>query len=181
MEQYKLKLTRLQNEILRFLMINAGRGFNLKRIAENLEVSLTAVSKSLPELQLQKLIEVSKNLETKHLKIELKEDKKIIQLKRVENLKQIYEFGLVDFLEEKLMGATIILFGSYSRGEDTLNSDIDIAIIGRKEMSIDFDKYEKLFKREIRMQFYKSFKNIHKNLRENLCNGILLSGAIELL
>lgn len=180
MEQYKLKLTRLQNEILRFLMINAGKGFNLKRIAENLEVSLTAVSKSLPELQQQELIEVNKNSETKHLKIELKESKKTTQLKRVENLKQIYQFELVDFLEQKFAGATIILFGSYSRGEDTIHSDIDIAIVGRQEKEIILKKYEELFKRKIILQFYESFNKIHKNLKENICNGIVLSGTIEL-
>jgi predicted nucleotidyltransferase len=180
MEQYKLKLTRLQNEILRFLMINSGKSFNLKRIAENLEVSLTAVSKALIDLQRQKLAQVEKNQETKHLIIELKQNKRTTQLKRVENLKQIYQFELADFLEAKFTGATVVLFGSYSRGEDTIHSDIDIAIIGRKEKRTDLKKYEQFFRRKITLQFYESFQKIHKNLKENICNGIVLFGTIEL-
>ena len=34
--------------------------------------------------------------------------------------------------------------------------------------------------RKININFYGSFKNIHKNLKENLCNGIMLAGSVEL-
>ncbi|MBI2507662.1 nucleotidyltransferase domain-containing protein [Candidatus Woesearchaeota archaeon] len=98
----------------------------------------------------------------------------------VDNLKQIYETGLADFLEKEFAGAAIILFGSYSRGEDTINSDIDFAVIGRKDKIIDTTNYEKLLERKININFYISFKNIHKNLKENLYNGIVLAGGIEL-
>mgnify|MGYP003987829595 FL=1 len=101
-------------------------------------------------------------------------------LKRVDNLKQIYESKLLECLEQEFAGSTIILFGSYSRGEDTENSDTDIAIIGRKEKKINLNKYEKLLDRRINLNFYESFSKIHKNLKENLFNGIVLSGGIEL-
>ncbi len=103
-----------------------------------------------------------------------------MQLKRVNNLRIVYETGLVDFLEKEFAGATIILFGSYSRGDDLSNSDIDIAVIGRKDKTIDLTKYEKELEKDINLNFYDSFKDIHKNLKENLCNGIILIGAIEL-
>ena len=103
-----------------------------------------------------------------------------MQLKRVDNLKLIYESGLADYLEKEFAGATIILFGSYSRGEDTNRSDIDIAIIGRKNKLIDLKIFESLLEREINLNFYDSFKEIHKNLKENLLNGIILFGGIEL-
>ena len=180
MEHYKLKFTRLQNEILRFLIINKGKNFNLKRVAENLNVSLTAVSKALKLLELEELVDVNKNSETKHLSITIKENNKTLYLKRVDNLKQIYEFELVDFLEEKFAGATIILFGSFSRGEDIINSDIDIAIIGRPEKKINLEKYEQILKREINLQFYNSINKIHKHLRENILNGIVLTGSVRL-
>ncbi len=34
--------------------------------------------------------------------------------------------------------------------------------------------------REIRINFYDNFKDVHKNLRENLFNGIVLSRGIRL-
>jgi len=64
----------------------------------------------------------------------------------------------------------VVLFGSYSKGEDIINSDIDIAVIGRKDKQIDLTIYEKKLEREININIYESFKSIHKNLKENLCH-----------
>ncbi|RME55057.1 nucleotidyltransferase domain-containing protein [Candidatus Woesearchaeota archaeon] len=84
----------------------------------------------------------------------------------VDNLKRLYESGLADVLEKEFAGATIILFGSYSRGEDLKGSDIDIAVIGRKEKELDIEKYEKLLHRPIYINFYESWKKIHKHLKK---------------
>ena len=101
-------------------------------------------------------------------------------MKRADNLKQIYEFSLYDFLFNEFPGCTIILFGSYSRGDDIFNSDIDLAIIDLKEKKINLEKFEKILGREIRINFYPSFKQIHKELRINIYNGIILVGGIEI-
>jgi len=172
----KQKLTSLQQDILRLLFVKAGLKLNQRDIANFLKVSPPAVLKAL--LGLNMYIKQSKD---KRWVIELnRSDHKIMQLKRVDNLKQIYESGLADFLENEFPGTTIILFGSYSRGEDLINSDIDIAIIGRKNKLIELEKYEKELERQINLNFYDSFTKIHKNLKENLFNGILLAGGVEL-
>jgi predicted nucleotidyltransferase len=103
-----------------------------------------------------------------------------MQLKRVDNLKHLYESGIVNYLETECAGATIILFGSFSRGEDTIHSDIDIAVIGRKEKQLNLTNYEKQFERKININYYESFQKIHKHLKENLANGIILVGGFEL-
>jgi predicted nucleotidyltransferase len=177
----KLKLTSLQNEILRVLFIKTGSPLNQRQLANYLKVSQPAINKSLILLEKNDFIKVNKDKETKRLSITLNtENNKIMQLKRVDNIKQLYELELVNFLEKEYAGATIILFGSYSRGEDTINSDIDIAIIGRKEKKLNLSQYEKLLERTININFYDSFDKIHKNLKENLANGIILIGGFEL-
>lgn len=178
---YKLKLTNLQQEILRLLFVKAGIALNQRQIANFLEVSPPAVMKALPDLEKESLIKIQQDKETKRWSIELNRDNyKVMQLKRADNLRQLYETGLIDFLEKEFAGATVILFGSYSRGEDIINSDIDIAVIGRKEKEINLKNFEKIFEREINLNFYDSFKDIHKHLKENLCNGIVLAGGVEL-
>jgi len=178
---YELKLTNLQQRILRLLFIKAGISLNAHNIARALNVSQPAVMKALPYLEKEELITIFQDKESKRWSIELnRENHKVIQLKRVDNLKLIYELGLADFLETEFAGAVIILFGSYSYGEDTINSDIDIAIVGRKEKSFDLEKFENLFGKEIKINFYESFSKINKNLRSNLFNGIVLSGRINL-
>ena len=178
---YKLKLTNLQQEILRLLFIKTGTSLNQRNIARLLSVSQPAVMKALPKLEKENLIKIKQDKESKRWAIELnRENHKAMQLKRADNLKQIYESGLNDFLEQEFAGATIILFGSYSRAEDIINSDIDIAVIGRKDKMIDLSKYEKILERTININFYESFDKIHKHLKENLCNGIVLVGGFEL-
>lgn len=178
---YKLKLTNLQQEILRLLFIKAGMSLNQRGIARLLNVSQPAVMKALPGLEKEDLIKVAQDKESKRWSIELNRDNhKVMQLKRADNLKQIYESGLADFLEKEFAGATIILFGSYSRGDDTESSDMDIAVIGRKEKHVDLTKFDKLLERTITINFYDSFDKIHKNLRENLFNGIVIAGGVEL-
>ena len=178
---YKLKLTNLQQEILRLLFVKAGEQLNQRKIAQILEVSQPAVMKALPELEKEDLIKTEQDKESKRWKIELNRDNhRIMQLKRADNLRLIYESGLADFLEKEFAGATIILFGSYSRGDDTATSDIDIAIIGRKEKDVDLTKFYKILERTININFYPSFKEIHKHLKDSILNGIILSGSVEL-
>ena len=50
----------------------------------------------------------------------------------------------------KVSGSAIILFGSYSRGEDIASSDIDIAIIGAKKKESSFFQFEKRLKERFR-------------------------------
>ncbi|MBU0957255.1 MAG: nucleotidyltransferase domain-containing protein [Nanoarchaeota archaeon] len=181
METYKLKFTKLQNEIFRLLCIKTGEPLNQRTIATALEVSPTAISKSIKLLETENLINIKKDKKMNLILIELNRDnQKTIELKRAENLKMISESGITEFLEENFPGTTIILFGSYSYGEDTIKSDVDIAIVGAKEKEIKSEKFDKLLEKEVRINFYKNWKEIHKNLKNNILNGIILVGRIDL-
>jgi predicted nucleotidyltransferase len=178
---YKPKLTILQNGILRFLFINAGVSFNARGLAMALKVSQPAVSKALPALRKEGFVKVNKDKDSKRLSIELNRDNPlIIWLKRADNLRQIYESGLVNYFYDNFPGATIILFGSYSLGEDTPSSDIDISIIGSKERRLDLEQFRKDLGRSIVINYYESFHVMDKHLRNNILSGIVLKGAVEL-
>ena len=188
MDMYKLKWTRLQSEIFRFLCIKAGQSLNLRGVARPLKVSPTAVSKAVNDLEKEALIVIKKSKTMNLTSVEFNRDnQKAINLKRVENLKMIYESGLVEFLEDNFPGCTIILFGSYSRGDDVWTngdeehkSDIDITIIGTGRKEIKLTKFDKLLERTIFINFYSSFKEIHKHLRDSILNGILLAGSVDI-
>ncbi|MBW2967029.1 nucleotidyltransferase domain-containing protein [Candidatus Woesearchaeota archaeon] len=177
MDTYKLNFTTLQSRIFRLLCINVGKPLNQRQIAAALDVSPTAVGKSLEGLGRLVMIQKDPRMNLSSVTLN-REEKKAIELKRAENLEQIYESGLVDHLEEKLPGSTIILFGSYSRGEDTVKSDIDIAVIGSKEKRMDLSRFENILGRTIIVNFYENMK-IDKNLKQSLINGITLQGMIE--
>ena len=178
---YKLKLTILQQDILRLLFIKVGENLNGRNIAYTLKVSQPAVSKALPALEKINYIKVSKDKNSKRLSIELnRENPQSIWLKRADNLKQIYESGLAKIIYDSFPGATVILFGSYAFGEDTSTSDIDLAVIGSKEKNIDVSDFEKFLGRPIIINYYNSFRSIDKNLLSNILNGITLKGAINI-
>jgi len=177
METYKLNFTILDLEVLSYLSLRTGEKLSQREIALALKVSPTAVKNSIDNLK--DLVKVEKTKTINFISYN-RDNPLAIKLKRIENLKLLELSGLVEFLEEKFAGATIILFGSYSKGEDTINSDIDMAIIGRKDKIISLEKYEKAFFRKINLNFYASFKEIHKHLKNNILNGIVLVGSVDL-
>ena len=140
----KLKLTQLQQNILDTLFVKVGNYQSQRDLSKILNVSPPAVKKAIPKLIENNLIKMNLN-KSKITQIELNFDNPpILNLKRIFNLNSIYSSELLKFLEQNLPGATIILFGSYSKGEDTINSDIDIAIIGRKEKNLTQEQLGKL-------------------------------------
>lgn len=180
-DKYGLKFTRLQNRIFRLLCVRVGGVVNQRAVAKILGVSPTAVAKAIPLLKEEGLIRVESDSVMNLMSIELDRDSEVaVSMKRVENLKMLYESELVGFLEEMFPGSVVVLFGSYAFGEDDVRSDIDIAVVGCKSKRIDLGKYDEFFEREIRLNFYDSFKDIHKNLRSNIFNGVVLSGRIGL-
>ncbi len=175
MEIFKQKFTKLQTEIINFLFLHAGKTYNQSELAKNLGVSSTAIAKSLDGL------EEFLNIRKKFMYfIELDDNQKVIELKRVNNIKNIYTSGLSDFLSENFPGTKIILFGSYSYGEDKFDSDIDIALIGSGGKSVDLSEFENLLKRNVSLHFFRSIRKINEDLRNSIINGIVLKGFVEL-
>jgi len=71
-----------------------------------------------------------------------------------------------DFLYKKM-----VLFGSVSKAENTLDSDLDI-YVDLPSKNINLENLEKVLKRKIQLFFRDSLKN--KNLQENIKRGVNL-------
>ncbi|MBI3034164.1 nucleotidyltransferase domain-containing protein [Candidatus Woesearchaeota archaeon] len=100
--------------------------------------------------------------------------------KRLNNIEKLYESGLINYLYDAYNSPeAIILFGSYSRGEDTMRSDIDLAIVTKKSLDLEFGRYEKALKRKIQI-FEIKIETTNKNLLTNVANGIVLKGYLNL-
>lgn len=98
--------------------------------------------------------------------------------KIIYNFSSILESGLLEFIEEKLMPKSIVLFGSYKRGEDIESSDIDLFIECKKE-DLDVTLFEKKLMRKIELHFNENFGSYSKELKNNIINGIVLKGFLE--
>src|SRR3989338_11158759 len=109
MDIYKLNFTKLGFEIFSFLSMKAGERLSQREIAKALKVSPTAVATAVKNLTTKNFVKMEKTKTINFISFN-RDNPKAIDLKRVENLKQLYLSGLLDFLEEKLAGGTIILF-----------------------------------------------------------------------
>ncbi len=179
MDIYRLKWTILEQAIFSLLCIKAGERLSQRDVAKIINVSPTAVSNPIKNLKKKNLVKVEKT-KTINFVFFNRDELGAVELKRAENLKNIYISGLSAYLEKEFAGATVILFGSYSKGEDTNTSDIDIAVIERKDKILNLEKFEKILNRRININFYDSWKKVHENLKNNILNGIIIHGCVEL-
>ena len=148
--------------------------FHVRGIARLTGFSAPAVSNALDKLEKRGLIEIKKGFLHE---ITATKSEKFAAEKKISNLKKIYDSGLVDYLKEEMPLTTMILFGSYSRGQDSEKSDIDIAIL-EKEQKLNTKRYSEKLKREIHLEFV-NMRKISKELKNNILNGIVLSGGLR--
>ena len=106
-----------------------------------------------------------------------KENKVFIRLSNIYWMDRLKE--VVEYIENKTVNPTIILFGSLSKAEVTPESDIDIAIISSKK-NISLEDYEKKLKRKIQVFWFDNLSKIPKELKNNILNGYSLSGKVEI-
>jgi predicted nucleotidyltransferase len=100
------------------------------------------------------------------------------QAKIIYNFTSIQESGIIKQLDDNLMPRCIVLFGSYARGEDVEESDIDI-FIECKERKVDIACFENALKRRIQLHFKESFTTLPKAMKNNIVNGVVLKGFLE--
>ncbi len=80
-------------------------------------------------------------------------------------------------LAKELYPKTIVLFGSYSRGEDIESSDVDILIISKVRKEINFAGFEKLLKRNVRPVIIDKLSQLDENIQKKVLNGFVLYGG----
>jgi len=87
---------------------------------------------------------------------------------------------VIEYLNKELLNPGVILFGSLSKAEVKIDSDIDLCIFSPKK-KINLDNFEEKFKRKIQIFFYNSLKDINnQELKNNIYNGYILNGRVKL-
>ena len=100
--------------------------------------------------------------------------------KRLHNLRKIHESGLLRHLIDELDNPVVILFGSYDKGDDTEDSDVDIYIQTPSKKEPRIDAYEKKLERSIQPHITKRLDDIKNDeLKDNIINGTVLNGHVE--
>jgi predicted nucleotidyltransferase len=161
--------------------VNPTKEHYLMDISRKIKLAHTSVKKNLDKLVKQELIKVfiEKKGNRKFPIFKANLDNNLFKkYKMIYNLSNLLQSKLIEFIDEKLMPKSIVLFGSYQKGEDIENSDIDLFI--ECEISeLNLLLFEKKLGRKIQLHFNESFNSYSKELKNNIINGIVLSGFLE--
>ena len=167
------------NKILEYFLKNPTTTIHLRELARKTDFSSSGCLKSLKLLVKEGFIKEHKTRAISNYKANL--SLKFLQFKKIYNIYSLYDSSLIDFLKEKYQfPEAIIIFGSYSKGEDTEKSDIDIVIITGLEKDLDFSSFEKKLQRKINILELKNLKKAKREFINNLVNGVVLEGAIQI-
>ncbi len=168
-----------QEKIMKVFFNFPSRRFHIREISRLTKIPVSTVSRIIKDILKKDLLLIKRKTPILELEANL-DSKDFVNKKKEFNIFKIKDAGLLDFLISKYNEPeAIILFGSYSRGEDIEKSDIDILVITNKKINLDLEKYEKLLKRKIHL-LEMNIKEIKTELLNNLINGVILQGYLKL-
>ncbi len=144
----------------------------VREIERKLQLSLPSVIRYVKELEQEQLLTTITIGTTRFYTANKAEI--FFKQKILDNLRRIYESNIVSHLKRELHNPTIVLFGSYSKGEDDEKSDIDLYVETKKK--IDLTSYEKELARPIQLFSFEKIQDVpNPHLRNNIINGITLN------
>ena len=165
-------------KLLKIFFFNPLESFRLRELSRLSGISPPSVMSYLHDFESKSLIRKYKKRGIPFYKAEI-DNEKFKEYKKLSILFELNHSGVLDFLWEELSPESIILYGSYARGESVGGSDVDMFIIG-KEKKLNLDKFERKIGKKFHLFFEKDVKKIPKELKNNLINGIVLRGYLKL-
>jgi len=175
-----LQIKNNKKKILELFFDYPMEQFHLRQISRKTGIAVTSVRKYLDELIKEKLIiKIDKGIYPS-FRADRDNDNGIFRFYKMLNIiERLNSSGLLDYLWDNCHPNSIILYGSTSRGEDIEGSDIDL-FVESNEKRLDLSKFEKKLNREIHLFFEKDFSRLNKQLKNNIANGILLKGYLNI-
>lgn len=158
-----------------------NKTFHIRELTRMTKFSTTAVVAAVKELLKYKIIKKEKTALTINIKADL-ESEFYYFYKRIFNLYNLEV--MVHYIKESYRPETIVLFGSFAKGEDIENSDIDILIItSRKVFGLGetIESFEKEFNRKINLHILQSIEKSSTEFKNAAANGIVLHGYLKVI
>ena len=164
---------------------NPAESFHIREVAKRTGISHTAVRKHLAALYGEGYLLIKKEKPYNAYKANAS-SKKFCNLKLYYNLEKLRESGLIEQLERRYDYPCIVLFGSYAKAYDDEKSDIDICLISEVKKETDVKNYQKILHRPVSMHLFdarqwEEAKKKNPDLINSICNGIVLSGQLEVV
>lgn len=179
-----LELNEAHNKALLWFFSYPNKEISLSDLSENLEISKTTANRVVSRLVEEGFL----NLEVlgRIWRISVNKGHIFNYSKKIGfNLMMVYESNIIEEVHKMIPNPkAIVLFGSYRKGDDTEESDMDIAVevTDNKELQIIDAKFKPYmgYRGEVPLRIHVFSRNkIDLNLFSNIANGIVLEGFLE--
>ena len=174
-----MKIKSIREKIKEYFFVHPTAKLRVREIQRVLKLPLPSVIRYCKELEKEGILAIIETGSVRFYTGNRSSEKYLLE-KKLYNIKIVYESGLIEYIRQLLSNSTIILFGSFAKGEDIEGSDIDLYVETLSKKELDLEKFEKVLERKIQIFRHKSLKNIsNTNLANNIINGIILNGFVQ--
>lgn len=150
---------------LRVFLDEPYKEFYLREAAKKAKCSVFAAKTYSDILVKQKFLIENRKANLRYLKANLG-NTTIKLVKSAITTNDIEKSGLIEHIKDKVQGvSSILIFGSSAKGEDSLESDIDILIIGKKNY-LSLSDFEDKIGKKINEHIF-SWSEWNKQAKEN--------------
>ena len=165
--------------VMRLFFDAPEKSFHIREIARLTKLSAPGVLKIISKLKKENL--VTSRRENIIEAVRASKTERFFRLKTYYNIEKLFESGLITAIRNSYQEPeAIVLFGSAAKGEDTSESDVDIAVVAPKEIEFSTAKFEKVLKKKINIYAVKT-KTAEPAFLNSLANGIVLFGFLKVV
>ena len=169
----------VKTKIKNYFLLNPTIKLRVRQIERKVKVPLPSAIRYSMELEQEGILKSEEIARIKVYSADRSSNEFLVE-KKVYNFRVLISSNLINFLKGEYFNPAIILFGSFSRGEDVENSDIDLYLETPSRKKVNLSRFEKVLKRKIQLHLHKSIKEIKNyELANNIVNGITLNGFLE--
>lgn len=169
-------------KVAELLFNRPNAAFHIRGLAKETGLSTTAVIRAVEELSGFLIIE--KTAITTNVKADV-ESEAYRFYKKIFNLYRLERYNIIQTLKNEYRAKAIVLFGSFAKGEDIEESDVDILILTSHKEAKDRGDYiaecEKLLNRRINLQVLSSLEKSSPEFKNAIANGIVLHGYVKVV
>jgi predicted nucleotidyltransferase len=171
-------------EIAKLIFDYPNKEFHIRGLAKETGLSTTSVVRSTDELARFGIVKAEKTEVTTKIRADLDSDAYRFY-KKIFNLYRIERHLIIENLRQAFEAEAIVLFGSFAKGEDIEESDIDVLVISNRKTDDKVREFldicEKELNRKINLIVLPSLKNSSPEFKNAVANGIVLYGYIKVL
>lgn len=171
------QLSRSERDVLEYFARNPSQT-HVRGLSKETNMPYSTVQQALKELEKHEILEKE---EKGSMTFYSPGGSIFRNAKRLINLEALQDSGLITRLENECRPDAIVLFGSYLDGRDRPESDIDIAVIGGRDVETDLGSFETKLDRDIHLVEIEAVKDEDEAFQNTLANGLTLSGYLEIV